>query len=68
MNPAGKYGIGSTLAAELLCLFLYNLVYLLTAPEKEKSKGRAPGEATDCYFLRYNWWLWMEKKRGAFDF
>ncbi|CAN8221904.1 unnamed protein product [Cochlearia groenlandica] len=25
MNPAGKYGIGSTLAAELLCLFLYNL-------------------------------------------
>jgi hypothetical protein len=46
MNPAGKYGgIGSTLAAELLCLFLYNLVYLFTAPEKEKSKGKGPGRS-----------------------
>lgn len=61
---AGKYGIGSTLAAELLCLFIYNPVYLFTAPEKEKIQFGAPGEATDCYFLRYNWWLWIPKRRG----
>ena len=36
-----------------------------TAPEKEKIQFGAPGEATDCCFLRYNWWLWIPKKEGG---
>lgn len=34
---------------------------------REEVKKHFPGEATDCYFLRYNWWLWIPKRRGAFD-
>lgn len=42
-----------------------NPVYLLTALEKEKIQFGAPGEATDCSFLRYDWWLWIPKRKGV---
>jgi len=42
-----------------------NPVYLLTALEKEKIQFGAPGEATDCCFLRYDWWLWIPKRKGG---